>query len=271
MTTYYPLSFTVPQYINPSTYQPYSGAVLKAYAEGTSTPISMATDYAGGTLVTTIVLNASGFPAVSGNVVIPHFAQNYKLMLYPTAAAAALNTGEIWSVDNIKIVQSSVASTFSDAIFVIQDDGDVTKQVQFQASGLTTATTVVLTPPTSSATLATTTLAQTFVGAQKASATALTSASASIAIDLSLNNDFTHTLTENTTLANPTNIMAGQKGRLLLTQHASSPKTLAYGGYYKFPAGSVPSLTASNGALDVLYYDVLNATNIACNLVKGFA
>lgn len=110
-----------------------------------------------------------------------------------------------------------------------------------------------------------------FTGAQTGGVTALTSSAASIAINMALNNDFTHTFTENTTLANPTNIVAGQKGRIFFTQHASSPKTLAFGSYYKFAAGSVPSVTATNSALDVLYYDVLSATQIACNLVKAFA
>jgi hypothetical protein len=102
-------------------------------------------------------------------------------------------------------------------------------------------------------------------------ATALTSTAASMAINLANGFDFTHTFTENTTLANPTNITVGQKGRIFLTQHASAPKTLAFGSYYKFAGGIAPAVTASNGAIDVLYYDVLDATRIACSLVKGFA
>lgn len=113
--------------------------------------------------------------------------------------------------------------------------------------------------------------AQTFSGAQKVSATALTSSGASIATDFSLNNNFTHTLTEITTLANPTNIIAGQSGCIQFTQHASSPKTLAYGTYFKFPGGTVPTLTATNSACDTLYYSVRSSTFIECSLVKGFA
>lgn len=111
MATYYPISFTAPQYEDTSG-NPYSGAVLKAYAAGTSTPINMATDYTGGTLVSTITLNASGFPAVSGNVIIPHVGQNFKLALYPTSAAATLNTGAIWTIDNIQIAQNANAARY---------------------------------------------------------------------------------------------------------------------------------------------------------------
>ena len=113
--------------------------------------------------------------------------------------------------------------------------------------------------------------AQTFSGSQKVSATVLTSASAHIATDLSLNNIYTHTLTENTTLDNPTNIVAGWQGSFQFTNHASSPKTLAFGSYFKFPGGTVPSLTASNGAADTLFCSARSTTFIEANLVKGFA
>lgn len=112
---------------------------------------------------------------------------------------------------------------------------------------------------------------QTFSQAQRASITTLTSASASIAIDLSANNYFTHTLTENTTLANPTNVVAGQTGAIFFTQDSGTARTLAYGSHYKFPGGVTPSLTASTGAIDTLYYTVRSTTFIEANLVKGFA
>lgn len=111
----------------------------------------------------------------------------------------------------------------------------------------------------------------TFTGAQIGTVTALTSTSNSMAINLATNNNFSHTFTENTTLANPSNPVAGQSGRIFFTQHASSPKTLAFGNQYKFPGGSVPTVTASNSAIDVLYYDVLSSTQIALSLVKGLA
>lgn len=110
-----------------------------------------------------------------------------------------------------------------------------------------------------------------YTGAQIAGSTALTSSAASIAINMASNNDFTHTFTEDTTLANPTNAVAGQAGAIRFTQHASSPKTLAYGSNWKFPGGVAPSVTASNGAADTLYYYVRSSTFIEANLVKGFA
>ena len=119
------------------------------------------------------------------------------------------------------------------------------------------------------------TAGNTFAKAQIGGVTALSSSGNSIATDLSLNNNFSHTFTENTTLANPTNVVAGQSGRIFFTQHASSPKTLAFGSYWLFPAtengGADPAVTATNSAIDVLYYDVLSSTQISAHLAKGLA
>lgn len=113
--TWSPIALTVPQYADGNG-TPYSGAVLKAYAAGTSTPITMATDSTGGTTVASMALNAAGNPAVSGNVVIPHLAQSYKLSLYPTQAAAAANSGAIWTVDNLTFQAVDLNSTLTTAL-----------------------------------------------------------------------------------------------------------------------------------------------------------
>ena len=108
---------------------------------------------------------------------------------------------------------------------------------------------------------------QAFTKAQRGTGVALTSTSASIAVDASLANNFTHTFTENTTLANPSNLVAGQSGVIVFTQHASSPKTLAFGSNYKFSGGTAPSVTATNSAVDVLAYYVESSSRITCKLV----
>ena len=93
---------------------------------------------------------------------------------------------------------------------------------------------------------------------------ALTSSAASIAVDFSLGNNFEHTFTENTTIANPSNIVAGQSGFIALTQHASSPKTLAFGSYYNFEGGTAPTVTATNSAMDLLVYYARSTTVLDC-------
>lgn len=111
----------------------------------------------------------------------------------------------------------------------------------------------------------------TYTGAQIASTTSLTSTSNSIAIDLSANNDFSHTFTENTTLANPSNIVAGQSGAIRFTQHASSPKTLAFGSYWDFAGGTAPTISATNSARDTLFYHVRSSTQIEATMVNDFS
>lgn len=131
-----------------------------------------------------------------------------------------------------------------------------------------TSSTLTATLPNASTTLAGVGVAQDYTAAQRGTAVALTSSSASISVDASLGNNFTHTLTENTTLANPSNLVVGQSGVIVFTQHASSPKTLAYGGYWKFPSGATPTLTATNSAFDVLAYYVESATRITARMVN---
>lgn len=111
------------------------------------------------------------------------------------------------------------------------------------------------------------TAVQTFSKAARGTPVALTSTSNSIAVDASAGNYFTHTFTENTTLANPSNLVAGQEGVIVFTQHASSPKTLAFGSYWKFPGGTVPSVTATNSAVDALAYYVESGTRITAKLL----
>lgn len=118
MPSYAPISNTLPQYCD-NNGDPYSGAVLKAYEAGTSTVLQMATDSSGGTLVNDIVLNSAGYPEVSGNEVIPHVSEAYKLMLYPTEAAADANSGQIWSIDNL----SATLVVYDDELTL---DGDFT-------------------------------------------------------------------------------------------------------------------------------------------------
>lgn len=109
-------------------------------------------------------------------------------------------------------------------------------------------------------------VAQSYTKAQRGTPVSLTSSSASIAMDASASNNFSHTTTENTTLANPSNLTAGQSGTIVITQGATA-RTMAFGSYWKFPSGTAPSLTASASAVDVLAYYVESATRITARLI----
>jgi len=120
--TWYPLAFLPPQY-DDGEGVPYSGAVLKAYEESTSTVIALATDYTGATLSSSIILNEDGYPVYGGNVIIPHVQENYDLALYPNQAAADADSGALWTVPNIQI-----ADVENDAFFQsFSGDGTTTE------------------------------------------------------------------------------------------------------------------------------------------------
>ncbi len=100
---------------------------------------------------------------------------------------------------------------------------------------------------------------QTFSAAARGTPVVLASAAASIALNLALGNDFDHELTENTTLALPTNLAKGQWFSITLKQHAGAAKTLSFNAAYDF-VGSTPSVTTTLGGYAVLVGKVMNAT-----------
>jgi hypothetical protein len=127
-------------------------------------------------------------------------------------------------------------------------------------------TTLTVTDPTADRTItlpdATTTVAglavaQTFTKAQSGAPEALTDGT--VAVDLSLANNFTLTLAENSELSAPTNATVGQSGVIVVTQDATGNHTLAYDTVYKFAGGNIPTVTATANAVSLLAYYVESA------------
>lgn len=116
--------------------------------------------------------------------------------------------------------------------------------------------------------LAGATIAQTFTKAQRGAITALTDG-ATITPDFSAANNFSVTLGGNRTLANPTNITAGQSGVIVITQDATGSRTLSYGSYFKFPNGTAPTLTTTASKVDVLAYYCESTTRISAQLLSN--
>lgn len=108
--------------------------------------------------------------------------------------------------------------------------------------------------------------AQTFTAAQRGTVSALTYA-ATVTPNFAVANNFSLALTGNATLANPTNLVAGQGGVIVLTQDATGSRTMAFGAYWKFPRGTAPTLTTTASAVDVLAYQVESATRITALLI----
>jgi hypothetical protein len=85
---------------------------------------------------------------------------------------------------------------------------------------------------------------------------------ATITPDFAAGQNFSVTLAGNRTLANPTDIVAGQTGSVVVTQDGTGSRTLAYGTYWDFAAGTAPTLTTTAAAVDRLDYVVASATDI---------
>lgn len=127
-----------------------------------------------------------------------------------------------------------------------------------------------VTVPDTSFTLAGTDSVQTFSVAQRGAVSALTDG-ATITPDFAASNNFSVTLGGNRTLANPTNLVAGQSGVIFITQDATGSRTLAYGTYWKFTSGTAPTLTTTANAVDVLVYVVQSTTRIDAQLITNLS
>ena len=115
-------------------------------------------------------------------------------------------------------------------------------------------------------------VAQTFTAAQRGTVTTLTDG-ATITPDFSASNNFTLTLGgTGRTLANPTNITAGQSGVIVIQQDGTGSRTItSYGSNFKFAGGTAPTLSTGANDLDVLSYYCVSSTVIVASLGADFS
>lgn len=106
--------------------------------------------------------------------------------------------------------------------------------------------------------------AQSYSAAQRGTIVTLTDG-ATITPNFSAGNNFALTIGGNRTLANPTNIAAGQSGVIVITNGGSH--TLAFGSYWKFKDGTAPTITVS--ATDVLAYYCDSTTRISAAVLAN--
>lgn len=128
-----------------------------------------------------------------------------------------------------------------------------------------------ITIPTVTDTFAVLGQAQTFTKSQNVAAVALTDAS-TVATDASRSNVFTLLLTNSGhMLGNPTNLVAGGTYVWLITQPAAAgPDTLSYASDFKWQGGSIPTLTITNNAVDMISC-IWNGTILACVFAANFS
>ena len=104
-------------------------------------------------------------------------------------------------------------------------------------------------------------VAQTFTASQRGEITTLTSGS-TVTPDFAASNNFTLTLGENLTIANPTNLVAGQSGSIFLVQDGTGSRTITWGSYFDWAGGTPPTLSTAASSVDRLDYIVRSASSI---------
>jgi len=106
---YAPIALTMPQYDRTN----LNNHWLKAYEQGTTTPLAMATDITGGTTLAKAELDTQGFPITSGDArFIPFIDGDYDLWLFPTEAEADAND----TTDAIQLADNLNADPLSDLV-----------------------------------------------------------------------------------------------------------------------------------------------------------
>jgi len=103
--------------------------------------------------------------------------------------------------------------------------------------------------------------AQTFTAAQRGTITTLTSG-ATVTPDFAASNNYSLTLDQNLTIANPTNLTAGQSGSIFLVQDGTGSRLGSWGSYWDFAGGVAPVLTTTAAGVDRVDYVVRSSTSI---------
>jgi hypothetical protein len=113
-------------------------------------------------------------------------------------------------------------------------------------------------------------VAQSFTAAQRGSISTLTDG-ATITPNFALANNFTVTLGGARTLANPSNLTAGQSGSIFIVQDGTGGRTLAYGSQYDFIGGTAPTLSTAASAVDRIDYVVRTTGSIHCVFTANYS
>ena len=210
----------------------------------TSTTFTNLTTNVTGTLP--VANGGTGVTASTGTVAVV-------LSTSPTLVTPVLGVATATSVNKVALTAPATSATLT-----IADGKTLTASNTLTLAG-TDATTMTF--PASNATVAGLGIVQTFTAAQRGTITALTDG-ATITPDFAATNNYSVTLGGNRTLANPTNITAGQSGSIFVSQDGTGSRTLAYGTNWDFAGGTAPTLSTAASSVDRIDYVVRTATSI---------
>lgn len=214
---------------------PLVGGLVYTYIPSTTTPKTTWSDSAGTVPnANPIVLDSLGSAAIWGSGVYRQLVKD-----------SLLNT--IWDAETSDVSGSTIAALLA-------------------ANNTFTGTNTFSNTVTFSSTTTFTGVA-TFSAAARGSIVALTDG-ATITPNFAAGNFFSVTLGGNRTLANPTNMVGGQQGVIVITQDGTGNRTLAYGANWKF-SGGTPVLSTAGGAVDLLSFYAESASRVSATLLKN--
>ena len=127
-------------------------------------------------------------------------------------------------------------------------------------SANTQLATGVVTAHATAADIAKTDVPQSFTVAQRGSISALGVQTSTVTLNMNTSNYFSLTANGNITIANPTNLTAGQAGAIIVT--ANGNYTTSFGSQWRFASGTAPTLSTSAGKVDRIDYVVQSSNTI---------
>lgn len=248
------------------------------YANGTSGVGATFSVTATGTLTVDGVLTALGDRILVQNQVTGFQNGIYVVTTAGATGVAAVLTRDTASDQSAEVLKEAVAVTA----------GTVNAKLGFantNASAPTMGSTAITYAPIS-AVLGSTVALATAAQARAASSTsvqltpsnlqdevlpqALTDAT-TVAFDISQGKNATLTIAGNRTLGAPSNLYAGAKGKITITQGASGSHTLAYATGYLWAGGAAGVLSTAAAAIDELDWYSPDGTHVHLALAKAFA
>lgn len=108
---------------------------------------------------------------------------------------------------------------------------------------------------------------RTTVASSLGTVSALGNVSTNQTLDFDTANNFSMTLTGNITLNSPSNIAAGQAGIVVITQDGTGSRTMGFNTIWKFPGGTIPTLSTAGGSVDALVWYAESATRITAKML----
>lgn len=243
-------------------------ALFAAAGSGTSVGLNVGS---GKTLTVSGTLNVTG--TLSGGIIAPRASPTFTGTPAAPTAAVDTNTTQIATTAYV-VGQGYLKSATASSTYAPINSPTFTGSVTIPGGAINNAAIGGTTPSTGAFTTLSASGTATFSGAMSATAAAymqidtLTDG-ATITPDFSVGNNFSVTLGGNRTLANPTNLTAGQSGVIFITQDGTGSRTLAYGSSWDFPNATAPTLTTTANAVDVLVYTVRSSTSIAAQLITN--